>query len=201
VIVADPPWSFGDKLTMSDVKRGAESHYATLSLDDLRALPVGACADTDAVLVLWRPSSLAREALSLMDAWGFRQTQEIVWYKVSAEDVAAFGMGRLFRASKEVAFVGVNGSPYGNLRNRSIRDVFAHPRLPHSAKPETVQDALETMFPDGERLELFARRQRDRWTCIGNEAPSTLGLDVRDVLPTVAARIRDAASPLLRSPA
>lgn len=31
VIVADPPWSFGDRLQMSGVKRGAESNYSTLT--------------------------------------------------------------------------------------------------------------------------------------------------------------------------
>ena len=31
VVVADPPWHFKDKLTMSGVKRGAASHYETLS--------------------------------------------------------------------------------------------------------------------------------------------------------------------------
>lgn len=192
VVVADPPWSFGDALTMSAVRRGAESHYATLPLSELCALPVASCCEPDAVLVLWRPSSLARDALTLMDAWGFRQTQEVVWYKASPESVA-FGMGRLFRAAKEVAFVGVRGSPYAHLRDRAVRDVFVHPRLPHSQKPEVVQDALDAMFPEGERLELFARRVRPRWCCVGLESPATAGLDMREVLPEFARRIRDAS--------
>jgi hypothetical protein len=36
VIIADPPWKFDDKLTMSSVKRGAESQYkGVLSVDDI----------------------------------------------------------------------------------------------------------------------------------------------------------------------
>jgi hypothetical protein len=41
----------------------------------------------------------------------------------------------------------------------------------HSRKPEAVQDALERLFPDGPRLELFARRPRFGWTVWGNEVP------------------------------
>ena len=98
----------------------------------------------------------------------------------------AFGMGRLARAAKESCLIGVRGSPYKHLANRSQRDVFFAPAGKHSEKPEALQDMLDVMFPEGDRLELFARRQRDsfpdddRWVCIGNEAPATMGEDIRD---------------------
>lgn len=191
IIVADPPWTFDDRLEMSDTPRGAEANYPTLTIDDIAGLPVRALADDDAILVLWRPSSLAAEGLRVMQAWGFRQTQELVWYKATPTSIG-FGMGRLFRAAKEVAFVGVRGSPYRHLQNRAVRDVFVAPRLRHSAKPELVQDALEGMFPDSAYLEIFARRARPGWTCVGNQAPETVGQDIRDVIPEMARAIRNA---------
>ena len=78
-----------------------------------------------------------------------------------------------------------------------MRDVFVAPRLKHSAKPDIVQDAFETMFPGGPYLEVFARRARPGWTCVGNQAPETIGRDVRDVVPEMARGIRDAR--MLRS--
>lgn len=191
VIVADPPWSFDDKLEMSETPRGAEANYPTLTIDDIAGLPVRSLADDDAVLVLWRPSSLAAEGLRVMSAWGFRQTQELVWYKATPKSVG-FGMGRMFRAAKEVAFVGVRGSPYRHLQDRKTRDVFVAPPTKHSVKPEAPMDALEVMFPGGPFLEIFARRARPGWTSIGNQAPETLGRDVRDVVPEMARAIRDA---------
>lgn len=182
VIVADPPWAFGDALSMSKVKRGAAANYDTLSTAEIAALPVAQLAADDSVLVLWRPSALAGDALRVMGAWGFRQVGEVVWRKVKESGVLHFGMGRLTRATKEIAFVGVRGSPYSLVRDHSVRDTFDAPPMPHSAKPECVQDAFERMLP-GPHLELFARRHRPGWMCVGNQAPATKGRDIREVLP------------------
>lgn len=95
----------------------------------------------------------------------------------------AFGMGRLARGAMEPMLVGTRGSPYAALQDRSTRNVFLAPNRGHSIKPPEIQDALERMFPEGHRLELFARRQRPGWDCVGNEAPATLGEDVVDAIP------------------
>ena len=50
-----------------------------------------------------------------------------------------------------------------------INSVSFGENLKHSAKPEHLQDSLEIMFPQGKKLELFARRVRPDWTCLGNE--------------------------------
>jgi N6-adenosine-specific RNA methylase IME4 len=191
VIFADPAWRFRDRLRMSTVKRGAEDNYRTMTIAEIAALPVARLASDDAVLVLWRPSSLAKPALDVLEGWGFRQTGELVWNKVKPNGRKHFGMGRLTRAAKEVAWVGVRGRPYRHLATRSERDTFEAPPLRHSAKPEIVQDAFERMFPGGPFLELYARRERPGWVCVGNECPGTVGRDLRDVL---AEMIRDRAA-------
>ena len=98
------------------------------------------------------------------------------------DHILAFGMGRLFRQTHEIALVGTRGKVYGNLKNKSQRSVHFGPVLKHSAKPETIQDMLETMFPAGNKIELFARRSRKGWTCLGNQCPDTEGEDIRDSL-------------------
>ena len=45
---------------------------------------------------------------------------------------------------------------------------YQAPRRDHSEKPELFQDMIEQMSP-GPRVELFARRMRNGWTCWGNE--------------------------------
>jgi N6-adenosine-specific RNA methylase IME4 len=221
VLVADPAWEFGDNLTMSDVKRGSSSNYDTLTIEDLKKLPVSEICTDDAVLALWCPSALLLDGLEVMKAWGFRQTQTHVWvktkkiplrslvrelvlaFKVLAasptkanftgaikeilskfrlDNVLAFGMGRLFRQTHEVALVGVRGRIYDHLKNKSQRSVHFHPATKHSTKPEALQYMLEKMFPRAKRLEMFARRDRPGWTCVGLECPSTMGEDIRDSL-------------------
>lgn len=88
----------------------------------------------------------------------------------SLTDMLSFGMGRLFRQTHEICLIGTNNNKiYKHLANKSQRSVSFAENLKHSAKPEALQDSLETMFPKGKKLELFARRHRPDWTCLGNE--------------------------------
>jgi N6-adenosine-specific RNA methylase IME4 len=90
----------------------------------------------------------------------------------------AFGMGRLFRQTHEICLIGTsNNQIYKTLSNKSQRSVCFAQNLKHSAKPEHLQDSLELMFPTGKKLELFARRHRPGWTCLGNEICN--GEDIR----------------------
>ena len=89
---------------------------------------------------------------------------------LNINNVLAFGMGRLFRQTHEICLIGIsNNKIYKQLSNKSQRSVSFGENLKHSAKPEHLQDSLEKMFPMGNKLELFARRERNGWTCIGNE--------------------------------
>lgn len=222
VIVADCPWAFKDSLKMSDVARGAQANYSTMTMQEIRELPVNAsCNPAGAVLCLWVPGSLLQDGLDTMKAWGFKHKQTYVWVKTKnslfeteyqemkknliasikflvdtpfnvnsmkshIKDVAiafagrltildlnkalAFGMGRLFRQTHELCLVGISGSEvYKNLENKSQRSVCLAENMGHSSKPEDLQDSLELMFPKARKLELFARRLRPGWTCLGNE--------------------------------
>ena len=85
--------------------------------------------------------------------------------------------------------IGTRGKVYSALQDKAQRNVFFAPATKHSSKPEALQDILDLMFPDPDmqRLELFGRRNREGWTVIGNEAPDTLGEDVRASLVRLAA--------------
>jgi N6-adenosine-specific RNA methylase IME4 len=89
---------------------------------------------------------------------------------IPMDDLLSFGMGRLFRQTHEICLIGINNTGiYKKLTNRSQRSVSFGENLKHSSKPEHLQVSLETMFPNTEKLELFARRVRPNWTCLGNE--------------------------------
>ena len=185
LIVADPPWSFNDKLKYAkkdNVVRGADGKYPTLSPAAIAELPVGELAAENSLLALWVPSSQLLNGLHVMESWGFVYKQLWIWAKTHKHDRSklAFGMGRLARNCHEPILVGVKGKYTKELADRSQRNVFLHPSMPHSSKPEDLQDSLEKMFPNRDGLELFARRKRPNWICLGNESPDTLGEDIRD---------------------
>lgn len=87
----------------------------------------------------------------------------------SMNDVLAFGMGRTFRQTHELCLIGTRGKIYKQLKNKSQRSVSFAENLRHSSKPDHLQKSLEMMFPKARKLELFARRIRPGWTCLGNE--------------------------------
>lgn len=205
VLVADPPWPFADRLRQSKVKRGAEDNYPTLTIESIAALPVHSVMAESAMCCLWVPASLLADGLRVLKAWGFEHKQVWIWVKTAKKGGAledgsprlAFGMGRLARNASELILVGVRGNRptdlYDQIEDHSIRNVFLAPQMPHSQKPEDTQDALEQMFPAGRKLEMFARRQRPAWTCIGNEAPATFGRDVRDSIRDLAGDLQTEA--------
>lgn len=164
-LVADPPWRFGDKLPGPG--RGAEKHYPTLSIADLCAFALPPLA-ADAYLFLWRVSSQVAEAYRVVEAWGFTPKTELVWVKRTETGRRWFGMGRTLRAEHETCIVAVRGRP--TVLNRSTRSTFEAAAGRHSAKPEAFFDLVEALVP-GPYVELFARRQRPGWTCLGNEIP------------------------------
>ena len=110
------------------------------------------------------------------------------------ENVLAFGMGRLFRQTHEISLVGTRGNIYDKLKNKSQRSVHFGPVLKHSEKPEDIQEMLEIMFPGTSKLELFARRKRDGWMCLGNESGVSSGEDIRESIKKLE-NIKEISSP------
>lgn len=184
VIIADPPYNFSDKLKHNDVKRGAEANYSTMTINQISALKINDLADLNgAILALWVPSSLIEGGLFIMKSWGFNFKQSFIWVKTKknssikqaselSDNILSFGMGRLFRQTHEICLIGINNNKiYKKLKNRSQRSVCFAQNIRHSKKPESLQDKLELMFngDDINYLELFARREREKWICLGNE--------------------------------
>lgn len=174
ILVADPPWRFKDKLTMKSTKRGAGSHYSTLTIQQIKDFPMPEPVGKNALLFLWRVSSMQEQALDVMRAWGFTPKSELVWVKTSkgktivenAMPKLSFGMGRYTRMAHEVCLIGRRGSIA--VHSHSVRSVFFAPAGAHSAKPDAFYDIVEKLH-GGPYLELFARRQRQGWSCHGNE--------------------------------
>jgi len=122
----------------------------------------------DALLFLWRVSSQVEEAYRVVRAWGFVPKTEIVWQKLTVKGLPWFGMGRYLRASHETCIVAARGKAIPLIKSRSIRSTFEAKVGGHSEKPPEFFELVEKLCV-GPRLELFSRRQRPGWTCVGDE--------------------------------
>lgn len=172
VVSADPPWPLKDKLPGPG--RGAVKHYRTMTVADICALrlpPIG----PDALLFLWRVSSMVEEAALVARAWGFRPVSEMVWEKIAADGALRIGMGRYVRLAHETCMIATRGQGRAFIKDHGVPSVFRAPRGAHSAKPEIFYDIVERLA-EGPYLELFARRERAGWTCVGDELGSRLEL-------------------------
>ncbi len=156
VIYADPPWRYDD----STPSRAVENHYPTMDNAAICALSVPS-AD-DCVLYLWATAPKLREALDVIEAWGFLYRSQAVWDKVK------LGMGYWFRGQHEILMVATKGKVSPPPPALRISSVIRCPRGAHSSKPDMVRELIAKWYP-GPRLEMFSRLKRPGWEAMGNQ--------------------------------
>ena len=160
-IVLDPPWDWGDEGDQDQLGRSRPT-YATMSIDEIEALPIADLATQNAHIYLWITNRSLPKGFRLLEAWGFRYITMLTWVKPS------FGMGNYFRGSTEQVLFGVRGSLA--LLRRDVATHFNAARPgPHSGKPDEFYNLVETCSP-GPWLELFSRQERNGWARWGAEA-------------------------------
>ena len=81
-ILADPPWQFQNRTGKVAPEHKRLARYGTMTLDDIKTLPVANVAAQTAHLYLWVPNALLPEGLAVMGAWGFQYKGNIVWRKI-----------------------------------------------------------------------------------------------------------------------
>lgn len=169
-IVADCPWKFSDSLPGET--RGASKQYRTMTVDEICNADIPPIFD-NSILFLWRVSAMTEEAYKVVRAWGFEPKSEIVWQKLTTNMKPHFGLGRYVRASHETCIIATRGKPI--VRSNSIRSTFSAVTGEHSEKPEEFYRIVEQLA-FGPYCELFARKQRKGWTCIGDQMPNPVSL-------------------------
>ncbi len=169
-ILADPPWRFSNRTGKVAPEHRRLSRYETLSLKEIRDIPVASVAATKSHLYLWVPNALLTEGLSVMAAWGFAYKTNIVWHKIRKDGGPdGRGVGFYFRNTTELVLFGIRGSLRTLQPGRKQVNILRVAKREHSRKPDELYKIIETCSP-GPYLELFARGSRPKWTQWGNEA-------------------------------
>lgn len=166
MILADPPWRFTLRSPKGETK-SPQSHYSCMSLEDLKRLPVADLAAPDCLLFMWATAPMLPQALETLKAWHFRYVTMGAWKKTTSTGKAAFGTGYVLRSTVEPFLIGAIGRP--RYASRSERNLIEAERREHSRKPDEQYEILERLCPDGPRIELFARAEREGWTAWGNQ--------------------------------
>lgn len=166
-ILADPPWSFKNYSKKGE-GRNVNRHYSTMTLTDIKNLPVQKIAEDDCVLFMWTTGPLMDKAFDVISDWGFTyKTIGFTWIKENMKSPGLFmGGGYWTRSNAEICLLATTGKP--KRINKDVRQAIISPRREHSRKPDEIRERIERLV-DGPYIELFARSGSTTWDVWGNE--------------------------------
>lgn len=170
-ILADPPWQFQNRTGKVAPEHRRLQRYGTLTLEDIKTLPVGQAAREVCHLYLWVPNALLPEGIEVMRAWGFQYKTNVVWHKIRKDGGSdGRGVGFYFRNVTELLLFGVRGKNARTLDpGRTQVNYLSSRKREHSRKPDEQYPIIESCS-GGPYLELFGRGVRFGWVTWGNEA-------------------------------
>ncbi len=170
-ILADPPWQFQNRTGKMAPEHKRLNRYPTMTLEEIKELPVKSITNDPAHLYIWVPNALLPDGLEVMKSWGFTYKTNLIWYKVRKDGGPdRRGVGFYFRNVTEILLFGVRGKNARTLQpGRSQENIITTQKREHSRKPDEQYDLIEACSP-GPFLELFARGPRDGWAVWGNQS-------------------------------
>lgn len=170
-ILADPPWQFQNRTGKVAPEHRRLNRYGTMTLEQIKQLPVAGAAALTSHLYLWIPNALLPHGLEVMEAWGFQYKSNLIWHKVRKDGGSdGRGVGFYFRNVTEILLFGVRGKNARTLTpGRRQVNYLSSRKREHSRKPDE-QYALIEACSRGPYLEMFARGTRRGWVTWGNQA-------------------------------
>jgi N6-adenosine-specific RNA methylase IME4 len=170
-VLADPPWQFQNRTGKMAPEHKRLQRYPTMSLQEIKELPVEAIVADTAHLYLWVPNALLAEGMQVMEHWGFTYKTNLIWYKIRKDGGPdRRGVGFYFRNVTEIILFGVRGKNARTLQpGRSQENIISSRKREHSRKPDEQYDLIEACS-SGPRIELFGRGPRKDWFVWGNQA-------------------------------
>ena len=170
IIYTDPPW----EQTKGGVrkcrpKQGKSLDYPTMNINDIFLLQNAffSFCNTKHNIFMWTIDKFLLETEQKMKELGYELHARFVWDKENGVAPAFtvrysheyllwfYKKGNILLPCKET-----RGKYTTVLREQSTK---------HSKKPVCAYEMIEDMFPNSNKLELFARNTRDGWDCWGNE--------------------------------
>lgn len=167
-LVVDPPWT----ITMAGRRRRegrgkplpVALPYETMSLTEIKTLPIRQIAASGAHVYLWATNKTLRDAFDVLEAWEVAYHLTLVMTKRSGLVPA---QGYVF--GTEFCLLGFAGRPAQRFNDMGALNWLRAPSMRrHSAKPPAFYDLVQRMSP-GPRADLFAREKRLGWQAWGKE--------------------------------
>jgi N6-adenosine-specific RNA methylase IME4 len=146
--------------------RSPQSKYATMEVAPLIRLlrpMIDSIAAKNCIAAFWVYGPRLPDTLEVIKGCGFTYTTElVVWDKEGG-----FGQGKTTRKEFENLWGTKRGGGL-RIRNHAVSQRVRAPRGKHSEKPDAAYHALERLYGDVRRIDLFATKERPGWAVWGN---------------------------------
>lgn len=179
IILADPCWYYNKRSGKTKFGKGAGLHYDMLKNEEICSLNIKRIANDRSMLFLWVTCpELMDGGRMVMESWGYTyKTVAFAWVKQNPKSNTIFtGPGFYTASNIELVLLGTKGRPF-SPEEKLVEQVLISPRSRHSEKPDEIHKRIERMYPNLNKVELFARREYPGWDCLGLE----LGHDFREL--------------------
>lgn len=183
IFYTDFPWFYHDARNLtpnSMVTKGHEKVYKYLSNTDLMNLPLENIAEDNSLMFMWTTGPKLYESIQIGETLGWQYiTMGFTWEK------GITNPGSYTLSSTEFVLILKRGKIPMPRGARNVRQFLSERRTTHSKKPDEIRDRIDLMFPEQNKIELFARNKpkvEGKWVNVGNEVD---GQDIRDVLKQI----------------
>lgn len=170
IIYTDPAW----KQTKGGSRKarpnqGKVLDYPTLSMEDIKVIhrqAIDLCNEKHNIF-MWTIDKYLHEAEQMMSELGYELHARLIWDKTNGIAPAFtirysheyllwfYKKGNMLKPSKET--------------RGKYTTVLTEQATKHSKKPIIAYEMIEDMFPNANKLEMFARSTRENWDSWGNE--------------------------------
>lgn len=113
--IVDPPWP-----VMQQGKLGAINHYKLMTLEQIKALPVGSLCAENAHCWLWVTNATMEEGFKVLRAWGFEPRSIFTWFK------PRLGLGVYLRNCTEHCILATRGKMPVKVKNQPNAGIFQY---------------------------------------------------------------------------
>lgn len=180
VIYADPPWEYKQKqMNFQNYDKGKKysnhvtEHYNTMSIKELKEMSdviKKITNEKSCLLFMWVTSPNLDVAIEVGKSWGFDyKTVAFVWDKQRTN----YGFYTLSQIEMCLVF------KKGKIPKKAINNIkqFHSEHVgKHSEKPVEIIKRISSMFPQQNKIELFARKTYKNWDCWGNQINEMVGI-------------------------
>ena len=170
LIYSDPPWpQQKGNVRKSRPNQGRRLDYPTMSVEDCFKMqdPFFEQANEQHNIFIWTIDKFLLETSAQMEMRGYKLHARFIWDKgngVAPAFTVRFSHEYLLWFYRPNKILMPRRECFGKYTT-----VMREPATYHSRKPVCAYEMLEDMFPDTNKIELFARNIRPGWLVWGNE--------------------------------